>query len=314
MSPTNKKLSYLALLNDNQSFKKREILNFLTNEYEGSFLNTDQTFVDFKIDNLPQNLKNNLQKIQDCWSISKIEVYSDFLNTMEHNGVHIIPYTNEHYPKDLLTIENPPFILYHKGQIIPYDNSVAIVGTRKLSHFGHKRAREISSKLAENGYTIVSGLARGTDTEAHCGALDVGGKTIAVLPGSITKIVPEENARLAADICESGALISEISDLTPVHKGRFIERNRITSGISKCVVVIESGETGGSYQQSEVAVKQGRKIFILKPKSKDPELHRGFDAFVNLGAIPFESEETILKFLQTEQKNKKKNSLQLTIG
>lgn len=309
MSPMNKQLSYLALLNDNQSLKKREILTLFTQEYLNTIFDNNQNFVKIKIENFPLNLRNNLQKIQDCWSNNKIEIYSDFLNNLERNGVHVIPYNSDHYPKDLLEIENPPFIIYHKGLFVPYDNSVAIVGTRKLSHFGHKKAREISSLLAEKGYTIVSGLARGTDTEAHCGALDVGGKTIAVLPGSITKIVPDENERLADDICQSGALISEISDMSPVHKGRFIERNRITSAISKCVIVIESGESGGSFQQSEIALKQGRKIFILKPKGEDRELIRGFEAFVNLGATPFESEEIILEYLKNEQKVKKNITL-----
>jgi len=305
----NKQLPYLALLNDNQSLKKRELISLFTHEYLNTLFDSNQNFVKIKMENFPLNLRINLQKIQDCWSNNKIEVYSDFLNNLERNGVHIVPYDSDHYPNDLLQIENPPFILYHKGQFVPYENSVAIVGTRKLSHFGHKKAREISSLLAEKGYTIVSGLARGTDTEAHCGALDVGGKTIAVLPGSITKIVPDENARLADDICESGALISEISDMSPVHKGRFIERNRITSAISKCVIVIESGESGGSFQQAEIALKQGRKIFILKPKGEDKELIRGFEAFVNLGATPFESEEIILEYLKSEQKAKKKMTL-----
>jgi len=168
---------------------------------------------------------------------------------------------------------------------------------------------EISGIIAENGYKIVSGLARGTDTEAHCGALDVDGKTIAILAGHIDEVYPKENLKLVSDIVKSGAVFSEISTFEKTHKARFIERNRLTSGISECLIVIESNGNGGTLQQINLAVKQGRKVFAMEPLKTDTQATEGFKKFIKLGATPFDSPDVILEFL----KNKKPEPRHVTL-
>lgn len=119
----------------------------------------------------------------------------------------------------------------------------------------------MSSSFVKAGYTIVSGLASGIDTEAHRGALDAGGKTIAILAGHIDDIYPRSNYSLAQEIMQSGAIISEISAFVKTHKGRFISRNRLTSGISQCVIAVESHGGGGTLRQVTTAQSQGKPVF-----------------------------------------------------
>jgi DNA processing protein len=158
-------------------------------------------------------------------------------------------------------------------------------------------SERFNAYFAEKGFVIVSGFARGVDTEAHLGALDNSGKTIAVLPSGVLDIYPKENLKLAEDIIINGALISEISSLERINKTRFIDRNRITSGISKCVVVIESNEDGGTLQQVNIARNQGRRVFVLQPRDTDPDAIRGFNKIISLGGEPFATPDEILKML-----------------
>jgi DNA processing protein len=159
-------------------------------------------------------------------------------------------------------------------------------------------ARVLCQELAHAGYTIVSGLARGTDTEAHCGALDVGGKTIAVMANNINEIYPPENEKLSLDIIKSGALLSESTVFKKLERSNFVLRNRITSGLSKCLVVIESGDTRGTMHQINIASEQHKPIFLLKPIEMNNAFTNDFIDFLKLGAIPFNSSNEILNKIQ----------------
>ncbi len=291
-------LPFLALINDKQEFKNKELIIFFSelNSIEDFFTQPHQSI---EIRNNPKysNISEKLSSLIELYSKTNFLAYKDEIKRLENSGVNLIPFYSEKYPRKLKDIPNPPFLLYHKGKLMNFNHCVAIVGTRNLSHYGHKRAREISGIIAKNGYTIVGGLARGTDTEAHCGALDVGGKTIAVLAGHIEDIFPKENLKLASDIIESGAILSEISTMGMIHKGRFIDRNRITSGISECLIVIESNGSGGTYHQVNWAIEQGRKVFVMKPLDTDKQANQGFIEFIKLGAVPFDSPDIILNFL-----------------
>ena len=153
--------------------------------------------------------------------------------------------------------------------------------------------------LARKGHTIVSGLAKGIDTEAHCGALDVNGKTIAVLGTRINdEIYPKENSRLAEDILKSGAILSDVPLFQRI-KYPFIKRNRITSGISMCLVVIEFGSSGGTFTQVTHAIKQGRKVFVVKPKNKDIISMKGYTESIKKGAVSFKSGKEITDYLES---------------
>ncbi len=295
-------LPFLALINDKQEFKNKDFINFFSelNSIEDFFTQPSRSI---EIRNNPKysNISEKLSSLIELYSKTNFLAYKDEIKRLENSGVNLIPFYSEKYPRKLKEIPNPPFLLYHKGKLMNFNHCVAIVGTRNLSHHGHKRAREISGIIAKNGYTIVSGLARGTDTEAHCGALDVGGKTIAVLAGHIEDIFPKENLKLASDIMESGAILSEISTMGMIHKGRWIDRNRITSGISECLIVVESNGGGGTYHQVNWAIEQGRKVFVMKPLDTDEQANQGFIEFLKLGAIPFDSPDTILNYLNTNK-------------
>jgi DNA processing protein len=162
-------------------------------------------------------------------------------------------------------------------------------------------ARKIAKSLAENGFTVVSGLARGIDEWAHCGALEVSrGKTIAVLAW-IDPIYPDEHRELASDLQKRGAILSEnfrqpLDRSTPA---RFVQRNRITSGISKCVIAIESDEEGGTVHQVRIALSQKRKVLALQPKGNE-RAKRGFKVFTDLGATAVRSTNDILNVLRKE--------------
>lgn len=198
-------------------------------------------------------------------------------------------------------LRDPPLVLLHKGTALNFNNCVAIAGTRNPSLYGRIMAEKLARSIAAKGYTIVSGLARGIDEWAHCGALEASkGRTIAVLPW-IHPTYPQEHENLLEDILRRGAMVSELFE-QPHDKSapsRFIERNRITSGLSKCVVAVESDAEGGTVQQVRIALSQNRKVFALKPKGSD-RAKRGFKTFIDMGATPFEKPKEVLIFLEAE--------------
>jgi len=185
-------------------------------------------------------------------------------------GVEIISFSDKEYPEQLKKIKEVPLILYVKGKLnFEYDKSIAIVGTRKTTTYAKRKIREITSDLSKDGYCIISGLAIGTDTEAHTSAVISGGKTIAVLP-YINGIYPPANEPLARDILNSGgALISENCFFTRYyHASLLTQRNRIISGLSKSVFIVEGSEKSGSFSQYNHAKRQNKIIFSLKPMEK----------------------------------------------
>jgi len=245
----------------------------------------------------------------------RLEDYERLAGDLARNKVRILRYLDKHYPtalKDLgKSLNGPPLVLLHKGSLGDFSDCVAIVGTRVCSHYGHVMARQLGKAIARSGYTVVSGLARGTDTEAHCGALEAPrGKTIAVLAW-IDPIYPSENFELAKDIMARGALLSERyfeprSKFAKITPGRFVERNRITSGLSRCVIAVESGKKGGTIHQVNIALSQGRKVFVVKPKSGNQRAKEGYKIFLDMGATPISSAKPVLDFL-------KKSSAQKTL-
>jgi DNA processing protein len=239
--------------------------------------------------------------------------YQIKIDSILRNNFKLIKYVDKEYPIQLKDLPGgahlgSPLVLIHKGSEMDFSKNVAIVGTRECSHYGHMMARRLARGIAKKGYTIVSGLARGVDTEAHCGALEVTqGKTIAVLAW-MNPIYPPENAELAKDIERNGALISE--DYSSVTKGagkmgraKFVDRNRITSGISRCIIAIESGGSGGTIHQVRLALSQGRKVFTLKPKPGNKRAKEGFKQILGMGATPIASTKPVLNFLESASSN-----------
>jgi DNA processing protein len=216
---------------------------------------------------------------------------------IESQGIKILTWQDEAYPSRLKEIDQPPPVMYIRGEYLPDDLfAVAIVGTRRVTPYGRQITEELSAFLASNGITVISGLARGVDAIAHQAALKAGGRTIGVLGSGVDKIYPPEHLKLAEQMMERGAIISDYSPGTPPDASNFPPRNRIISGLSLAVVVIEAGETSGALITAEFAAEQGREIFavpgsILAPQSK------GTNKLIQNGAQPLLSVNDLMQAL-----------------
>lgn len=176
-----------------------------------------------------------------------------------------------YYPENLSKISGFPEELYIQGKILPEDEkAVAIVGSRITSKYGREVAYKFSYELAKKGVTIVSGLARGIDTIAHTAALDANGRTIAVLASGIDIIYPPENISLAKKIIKSGALVTEFPAGTKPLPKNFLARNRIISGLSLAVLVIEGKSRSGTLSTATHAANQGREVFAVPGPINSP--------------------------------------------
>ncbi len=216
---------------------------------------------------------------------------------IEKQGIKILTWQDETYPQRLKEIDQPPPVLYIRGEYLPDDLfAVAIVGTRRVTPYGRQITEELSSFLAANGMTVISGLARGVDAVAHQTTLKAGGRTIAVLGSGVDKIYPPEHRALAEQMMERGAIISDYAPGTPPEASNFPPRNRIISGLSLAVVVVEAGETSGALITAEFAAEQGREVFavpgsILAPQSK------GTNKLIQNGALPLLSVTDLMQAL-----------------
>ncbi|NWG34368.1 MAG: DNA-protecting protein DprA [Chloroflexi bacterium] len=216
---------------------------------------------------------------------------------IERQGITILTWQDEAYPQRLKEIEQPPPVLYIRGEYLPDDLfAVAVVGTRRVTPYGRQITEELASFLAAHGLTVISGLARGVDAIAHQTALKAGGRTIAVLGSGVDKIYPPEHRALAEQMMERGAVISDYAPGTPPEASNFPPRNRIISGLSLAVVVVEAGETSGALITAEFAAEQGREVFavpgsILAPQSK------GTNKLIQNGALPLLSVNDLIQAL-----------------
>jgi len=216
------------------------------------------------------------------------------LALMRKHQVELITCLDTRYPATLLTIYDPPPFLYVRGELRGEDTvAVAVVGSRFASHYGTLVTERISRDLALEGITVVSGLARGIDTSAHRGALGAGGRTIAVLGCGIDVHYPLENKKLKEEIVKHGAVISEFPMSTPPASLNFPVRNRIISGMSLGVVVVEASHRSGSLITARLALEQGRDVFAV-PGSIDSLRSRGTHGLIKEGAKLVEDAQDIL--------------------
>lgn len=198
------------------------------------------------------------------------------LERVQQAGVTLLTWEMEAYPTYLREVPNPPPLLYQTGRIEPIDKfAVAIVGTRRLTSYGRQITRELVTELVRQNITIVSGLARGIDMIAHETAVESNGRTIAVLGSGIDTIYPAEHRQLAQRINQQGAVISEYGLGVKPEAKNFPPRNRIISGLSLGVVVVEAGKRSGALITTNFALEQGREVFAVpgnvnSPASKGP--------------------------------------------
>lgn len=183
----------------------------------------------------------------------------------------LIEFNSEKYPTFLKNIKDPPQQLYAEGNLeLLNTTSISIIGSRACSVSGINAAKQFAKDLASNGITIVSGMAVGIDTAAHTGCLEVGGNTIAVLGSGLNRIFPKENVKLYHEIIENnGLVISEYPPETPKNSKQFLERNRIVSGLSVGVLVIEAAHRSGTSVTAALAKKQGKEIFCIPHELND---------------------------------------------
>jgi DNA processing protein len=188
------------------------------------------------------------------------------IDRIEAAGAHVLTWESKQYPERLREVDDAPPVLYVLGNIEPQDSwSVAVVGTRRATHYGRAAASQLAGELAAGGVTIVSGLARGIDTIAHQAALDAGGRTTAVLGSGVDVLYPPENRALARRILDEGrgAIVSEYPLGTQPDAVNFPARNRIISGLSLGVLVVEAGDKSGALITVTFALEQGRDVFAV---------------------------------------------------
>lgn len=206
-----------------------------------------------------EKMVENILKSKDEDYLKKYILY------MQKHNIDIININDENYPKILKEIYDPPISLYIKGnKNILNNTSVAIIGCRQASQYGIKVAKYFGYNLAKNEVNVVSGLAKGIDSYAHIGSICANGKTIAVIGNGIDTIYPKENINIANKILEKGGtIISEYPLGTKPEKMNFPARNRIISGISKSVIVVEAKEKSGTLLTVDFALEQGRDVYVV---------------------------------------------------
>ncbi len=215
----------------------------------------------------------------------------------EKHQIRIVTIDDPDYPSPLREIYSPPTVLYMRGDYRPEDRSaLAIVGSRQADYRGKSLARSLAMSLAKRGITIVSGLARGIDTQAHQGAIKAGGRTLGVLGSGFNHFYPAENRDLSERIAVQGCVLSEFPFDRPPAPRNFPRRNRIISGLSRGVVVIQATRRSGSLITARLALEQGREVFALPGPPESP-LSRGCHALIKQGAKLVEDVNDILEEL-----------------
>ncbi len=220
-----------------------------------------------------REMKLDRRSLENFLKVRQQVNLDEVLSRVERAGVHVLTWDSPDYPDLLRQIADAPPVLFVRGDITPADEwAVALVGTRKATVYGREVARVLASDLAQNRVTVVSGLARGIDSVAHKAALDAGGRTLAVLGSGVDYIYPAEHRKLADAIAQNGALISDYPLGTQPEASNFPARNRIISGLSLGVVVVEADVKSGALITADFALDQSREVFavpgsILSPAS-----------------------------------------------
>ena len=206
------------------------------------------------------------------------------LELINEYGCQVLTLYDDAYPPYLKGIDSPPLVLYIRGELIPEDSlSISLVGSRNAKDYGRKVSYRLSYQLAQSGLTVVSGFAKGIDTSAHRGALEAGGRTIAVMGNGLSVIYPAANRDLVKKIEASGALISEFPIAVKPKPNNFPRRNRIISGLTLGTVVVEASNRSGALITARLAGEQGREVFAV-PGEIFSELSAGTHGLINNGA------------------------------
>ena len=219
------------------------------------------------------------------------------MDLCRENNIDIIAIDDPRYPRSLREIPDPPSILFVDGTFEPHDAlSIAIVGSRHCTEYGRRHAKRLAGELCRAGLVVISGMARGIDSAAHQGAIEAGGRTIAVLGSGVLEIYPPENKGLAKQIAEQGAVVSESPPLMKPQGHQFPQRNRIISGMTLGTIIIEASERSGALITARQAYEQGREVFAL-PGPVDRRTSKGCHQLIRDGAALIETADDIIEAL-----------------
>ena len=222
---------------------------------------------------------------------------TEALRECQQLNVNLLQKSNSNYPQNLAHVPDSPNLLYSRGSILPQDDlAVGIVGSRRCTAYGRRQAERLAGSLVRAGFTVVSGLARGIDGAAHRGALNAGGRTIAVMATGVKQIYPPEHADLAVDISKQGAVVSEFPLDQKPRPGLFPQRNRIISGLSLGVIVIEATRNSGALYTARHAIEQGREVFAV-PGNVDSIASEGCHDLIRDGVTLVRNIDDILEGL-----------------
>lgn len=242
-----------------------------------------------------------------------ITSYQQYCSRVKESDVKIATILDEGYPQKLKSISDPPLCIYVRGDESATRGGITVVGTRSATDHRIRTARKIARTVVNDlNTTVISGLANGVDEAAHEGAIEAKGRTVAVLPGEINKVKPRSNSDLGKRISKNGALLSEVSDQTGFHKGRYLERNRITSGLSDAVVVVASKDSGGTIKQAELAEAQGKPRFVYRSPHSDGQTPEKL--VQESGFQEFESVEELINMISDSSENSVDNRGNLTFN
>ncbi|MFK5926866.1 MAG: DNA-processing protein DprA [Desulfuromusa sp.] len=225
--------------------------------------------------------------------------FQQICHKLESQNVRLISFWDDDYPPLLREIHDPPALLYLRGKL-PTQDCFAIVGSRRATSAGLALTRNLATTLAHHNLCIVSGLARGVDSAAHRGALDAKGSTIAVLGCGIDRVYPPENSKLFQEIQQTNAIITEYPPETPPLAGHFPGRNRIISGLSRGVLIVEAAEKSGSLITGDFALEQGRELFAIPGALQNPN-SKGTNQLLKEGAQLVTEAADILQVLWPNQ-------------
>ncbi|MFW5971987.1 MAG: DNA-processing protein DprA [Bacillota bacterium] len=247
--------------------------------------------------------ENDLRKVSGIGSLAK-KIVKQRLNinikklveVLKEKDINYITLNDEKYPENLKNIYDPPPVLFYKG-VLNFDYpAVSIIGSRRSTTYGRKTAERLAYELSERGITIISGMARGIDTQAHLGALKAKGRTFAVLGSGLDVIYPPENKELFQEIQENGLVLSEYPPGVDPLPGNFPQRNRIISGLSRGILVIEAARRSGSLITANLALEQGRELFALPGNINRPQ-SQGTNKLIRDGAVMVTSVDDIVEEL-----------------
>ncbi len=250
---------------------------------------------DLDISDIPQKV---LAKIKEN---KRVDNFDQICKLIEKYDIKYLTCLDEDYPECLKAIFSPPLMIFYRGQLpqSAWNNTLAIVGTRRVDNYGKYIANKISRELASKGVITVSGLAYGVDTIAHKATLAVGGKTIAVMATGCDQIYPPENRKLAEKIIENGAILSEYIPGMPAERYYFPQRNRIISALSMGTLVVQGKKSSGAMLTAKYAIDQNKELFAV-PGEINNILSEGPNYLIKNGAcMVTESEDILASFINT---------------